>query len=109
MADKVAKGRQAKGDRIAYRKYPELRRYGEAHYGTYLNEQDVRAMIAAYEGGMTGDQIAKDHNVPRGTVYSILSGRNWKKVGGARRLRAIALSEQIGRMVPWAVNDEGVF
>lgn len=97
-ADMVAKGRQAKGDRSALRKYPELRRYGDAHPGTKITEATARAAIAAFDSGQTMKQIGVAFGIPKGTLGSIFSGRNWKRLGGARRkgrLRAIALADQL--------------
>lgn len=92
IADMVAKGRQASGDRATARRYPERVARGERH-GSHLHpesvlrgeqikqarlrETDVRAIRARIAGGDSQRLIAADYGVSRATIGLIATGRNW--------------------------------
>ena len=77
MADMVAKGRSATGERNAARKYLGSRR-GERNNFVRLTSEQVHAIRKRYAaGGVTHKQIAAEYGVSRPTVTAIMAGRNW--------------------------------
>lgn len=81
MADKVKKGRCARGESISKgMRYDQVCR-GEQHSGSKLTESDVVAIRSRYEtGGMQLWKIAAEFNVSRPMVARIIRRRNWKHV-----------------------------
>lgn len=53
---------------------------GSSHHGAKLNEESVRAIRKAHEGGMTMTNIAKMHGVAASAVHKIIHRRHWKHV-----------------------------
>lgn len=81
MADRDAKGRQAKGDRSGARMHPERVRRGEDHPRTRLTETDVRAIRAAYAaGGVSQKTIAGRYGITQGAVFQIVNRFTWRHV-----------------------------
>lgn len=83
IADKLERGRQAKGENSGYRKHPE--RYvgrptlrGEQHGCATFTEAEVIAIRAAHDGGETQVSIARRIGRPRRTVALIASRRTWR-------------------------------
>lgn len=63
-ADKVAKGRQQKGEQV---------------HSAKLTEQQVRGIRTRYaDGDVTQSQLALEHGISAGTVIGILKRRSWK-------------------------------
>ncbi len=55
--------------------------YGEAHHGTNLTDEDIRAIRNfAYGSELTRQQIADRFGIVRSTVNDIISGRTWTHV-----------------------------
>lgn len=65
MADKVAKGRQTKG---------------EANYNAKLTEGDVREIRALADSGVPNKHIAQQFKLDRSTVSHIRSRKRWAHV-----------------------------
>ncbi len=66
MRDKIAKGRGAKGERIAQSK---------------LAESEVREIRERYaKGGIDQYQLAKAYGVTQGCISRVLSGKDWRHV-----------------------------
>lgn len=82
MADRNGKGRQARGDRSAWRTRPERMPRGERSGNAKLTEAAVRAIRAEYTGrhGQLS-QLATRFGVSRTAIRFALSGRSWQHVG----------------------------
>lgn len=65
MNDKVAKGRQAKGDSSGLSK---------------LLERDIATVIEMYNGGMLQREIGENFGVSQAVVSSVIRGHTWKHV-----------------------------
>jgi len=66
QADKVAKGRQAKGERIA---------------GSRLTEREVADIRASYDQGTsTQRELARRHGVSVGTINYVVNRKGWNHV-----------------------------
>lgn len=78
MADRSAKGRQAKGDRQGARLHPETVVRGEAHHSAKLSEADVLAIRARSLSGETMLKLSKEYRVDHATVRRIVTGHTWK-------------------------------
>ena len=86
-ADRNAKGRQAKGDRTGARLYPEKytfqgvpRAKGEANGSAKLTEAKVRTIRQSYTEGISSYILARQYNVARHTISSIINRKTWKHV-----------------------------
>lgn len=92
-ADKIAKGRQASGDRSGsrlhpdrvprgeahpFRRRPEIVPRGEAHPHARLTETDVLTIRAAVEGGARRDETARRYGVSTQTVADAVARRTWR-------------------------------
>lgn len=92
MADKVAKGRQAKGDNTAWRLYPERcprgprppgsKSYGgkpgEANNGARLTEAQVIFLRADHaRGDISTASLAKKYGIDKSTVLRIVRRQTW--------------------------------
>lgn len=78
MADRSAKGRQARGDRQGARLHPETVVRGEAHHSAKLSEADVLAIRARSSSGETMFKLSKEYRVGHATVHRIVTGHTWK-------------------------------
>lgn len=76
IADKVAKGRQARGPR----RHPEKCARGEGHGRAKLTEADVRRMIELRAGGLGFQSIADLFGVVKSTAIAAIKGRHWSHV-----------------------------
>lgn len=65
MADKVLKGRQAKGERVA---------------GSKLNDVAVASMRARYRQGVRQSVLAEEFGISQGQVSRIVNARLWAHV-----------------------------
>jgi hypothetical protein len=79
MADRNAKGRQAKGEKNARFKKGHLF-VGEKSPHVKLCEQEVVEILAKREVGLSYREIAKRYNVSLGAIQGIVQGRNWKHI-----------------------------
>ena len=81
MADMVAKGRQAKGDRNGSRLHPDRRARGERSAGAKLTEKSVREIRQMYVCQKFGaTRIAKMFGVSKSTVQKVIRGKAWAHV-----------------------------
>ncbi len=71
MADCVAKGRQAKGDEQAYRKYPECRPMGERNHFAKVTEQCISIIREEAKREIACGRAEKGRRLPRGLVARI--------------------------------------
>jgi hypothetical protein len=78
-ADAVARGRTARGDRNAARKYPGIRR-GARNSQAILNDDAVRAIRARYADGESRSVLAREYGVSKAAVHAVLQGRTWSHV-----------------------------
>lgn len=97
VADKVAKGRQARGDGSPSRLHPEHRPRGKDHFSqrtpeclargeeankSDLTEDDVRRIRAAYvprqNGGLAA--LAKQYSVAPSSIHEIVRRKTWAHV-----------------------------
>jgi hypothetical protein len=77
MADKVAKGRQAKGDTINWHLYPETVKRGESHHNAKLNKA---AVIDIKTSALTGAELAIKYNISRSAICAVRKGRMWSHI-----------------------------
>jgi hypothetical protein len=81
VADMVAKGRQAKGERNGMRLHPERRPRGERHGSAKVTAEQVRDLRARFAaGGITQTQLAREAGISRYALSLLLSGRTWAHV-----------------------------
>ena len=80
VADKVAKGRQARGDRSGARTSPDSRPRGERHPMAKLTVEQVRQIRKALELGATKRGLARTYGVNARTIDLISKGTNWRGV-----------------------------
>lgn len=92
-ADKVAKGREAKGENFrarlkrgdlhGMRLHPERRPRGERHGMALLTEEKVRSIRAQHAiGGVTYAELAAQFGVKHRTIEAVISRQTWKAVDG---------------------------
>lgn len=78
LADMLAKGRQASGDRNGMRMHPERRPRGEQQGNAKLAEQDVRDIRANYAlGGVRQQDLAERFRVSQITISRVVRGASW--------------------------------
>lgn len=81
IADKMVKGRQAKGDRIWTRSHPELIKRGEASPNSKLTEDDVRAIRTSYNLKEANQyELAARYGVSQRLVFNVIHRRTWKHI-----------------------------
>ena len=78
--DKVAKGRQASGDRNGSRLHPERLARGESIPWHRLTDDEVRAMRAEHAAGATTVAIGERHGVSQAPAWNVVNGKTWKHV-----------------------------
>ncbi len=81
MADKVAKGRQARGDRAGCRLKPDSVPRGVRHHAAKLSEQQVTEILQAYKGrrkGPTQEALARHYGVTRATIADAVKGTSYR-------------------------------
>ncbi len=74
VADKVAKGRQSKGD------HRKTIHRGSSHGNAKLDESDVLEIRRYYTAGFKGIYIAKQFNITGAAVSAIVKRKLWKHV-----------------------------
>ena len=88
MADKVAKGRQAKGATSGAHSKPDRRPRGELHGNAVLSDADVATIRRLYRGrdaGPTQDDLAVQFGVSRAAINDIVRART--RTQGAKPTR----------------------
>ena len=80
MADKTAKGRQAKGDGSGSRRHPEKRQRGESHWMAKLTEDDVREIRKRRADGELMLALAKAFGVSEMQISYIVRRKQWTHV-----------------------------
>ena len=84
MADKVGKGRQAKGISHGAYTHPESRRIGVANGRAKLTEKDVVEIRRRYarfgNGGETLKELAKEFHVSFVLIANIVKRKLWKNI-----------------------------
>jgi hypothetical protein len=81
IADKVAAGRQARGDRNGARLRPERLRRGEAATQSKLTEAQVVEIRSRYVPRKVGyERLAREYGVSMATVHEIVERRIWRHV-----------------------------
>jgi hypothetical protein len=95
MADRDAKGRQAKGDSVSMRLHPESKLWGdrnparihpeklargEKQGSAVLTESNVIAMRHKYAGGVRRSELASEFKCSWSAVDSVVSRRTWRHV-----------------------------
>lgn len=76
-ADMVAKGRQATGERHAWRSHPEAVPRGERNSHAVLTENKVRAIR---QSTLTDGQLASRHGVSASTIKKVRRRETWRHV-----------------------------
>lgn len=80
MADRDAKGRQAKGERNGARLHPEAMKRGGDNSNSKLHESDIPEIRRRRLAGEFLTVIAKDYGVSLSTIHLIGKGMTWKHV-----------------------------
>jgi hypothetical protein len=80
MADMVAKGRSAKGDRSPLRVNPHAVRRGAASNFSKLTEDDVRQIRRLHEQGVATAALAERFGVASHSVCRVVSRTTWSNV-----------------------------
>lgn len=120
IADMRAKGRDARGARSAFKKYPELY-YGDRHWArrrpelikrgeaavqSKLTEAQAQRIIDEAIDIPTCDALASEFCVAKQTVYDVWHRRTWKHLGGARKTRPVN-QKALERERLWAKLQRG--
>ena len=90
MADKVRKGRQAKGPRSGAMAKPDAalraKRRRSAHYNAKLTEKAVASIRARYAaGGVLMRELATERGVSVPTIHNAIHGKRWAHVPNSHR------------------------
>jgi len=81
QADKVAKGRQARGLKQGAHTHPESVHRGTTHRNAKLTEADVRDIRGRYaSGGTTMKALAREYRVSFSNIQLIIARGGWKHV-----------------------------
>lgn len=80
MADRSAKGRQAKGDTQGTHTCPETVLRGSEHYAAKLTEADVLVIRARYAAGATLKGLGAEYGVDHSTIRRAVIGKTWSHV-----------------------------
>lgn len=95
MMDKVAKGRQASGDKNGSRLHPDRMPRGEKHGCAKLTEEDVVAIIARYASGAASQvALSKEYGVTQANISSIVLGKSWTHVTYSKAHSAVSSQEE---------------
>jgi hypothetical protein len=79
-ADHVRPGYHPKGDRNGARVHPERMSRGERHHSAKLTEARVRAIRAAYAGGVCQAILSREYGVTPTCVYNIVHRKTWRHI-----------------------------
>jgi hypothetical protein len=80
LADMVAKGRSASGDRSGARRHPERLWRGSQIPQSKVTEADVPDIRARAAAGESQRSIGLSHGLTQGAVWSIVQRRTWRHV-----------------------------
>lgn len=80
LADRDAKGRQARGERHGLRVHPEARSRGAANGGARIDEPDVLVILGDLADGMNLCAISRRRGISRSQVRRIRDGQSWAHV-----------------------------
>jgi hypothetical protein len=82
VADKVAKGRQGKGEKMARvgRNNGAFGRTGEKNPMAKLRENQVLEILTQKEAGLSQCQIAKNYGMSQPAISNIIRKKTWKPV-----------------------------
>lgn len=80
IADMVAKGRNAKGDKHRSRKYPERLLRGEDSPSARLSEMDVKSIRARVAAGESQYSVAAAFGIKQPYVSLVVNRKRWKHV-----------------------------
>ncbi len=80
MADRDAKGRQAKGERNGLRADPSRARRGETHPYAKLDPVKVSCIRERAAAGESGYNLAAEYGVTQPTISSIVRRKTWHHV-----------------------------
>lgn len=78
VADRVARGRSATGERSGAHTKPSSVRRGSRHSQARLTEADVERIRVRLANGEVHREIARDYGVARTTVTAIRRAQNWR-------------------------------
>lgn len=78
LADMIAKGRSARGDRNGLRRHPERIARGEKCGASRLTSNQVIEIRQLGKSGKTPREISKVFQISEGNVRHILKGDSWK-------------------------------
>lgn len=78
--DKIAKGRDARGDRHGRRTRPERTARGSRVGGSKLTEVDVVRIRERLTAGASQRAVAREFGVDRRSIQFIAAGRTWQHV-----------------------------
>lgn len=84
VADMIAKGRNAIGDRNGSRLHPERVPRGETHALSKLSDSQVQEIRAAVAAGTSWATLAKRFSVVKGTIGHVVRGRSYRPFPQAR-------------------------
>jgi len=80
MADRDAKGRQAKSDRHGSHTHPERWPRGEAHVRSKVTTADVRLIRALRASGVPRVDVARRFGLTAASIYRICLRKTWAHV-----------------------------
>jgi hypothetical protein len=82
VADRVAKGRSATGDRNGMRRHPDRRSSGEANGNAKVTSEIVADLRRRHAAGERASALSREVGLHYATVRKIVTGRRWKEAGG---------------------------
>jgi len=88
IADRDAKGRQARGARSGPRMHPERMLRGEQNKNARLQEWQILCIRTLAASGVSQADIARAYGVRSGTISKIVNGKAWAHVPMIDRLKA---------------------
>lgn len=99
MDDCVAKGRQATGDRQAYRLYPEIRPYGERNHFAKLSDCDAMEVIILATLGVSLETIIRRFPLCPPAMMRVINGKTFAHLPRFLKFRRVRRS---GGLLPIA-------
>jgi hypothetical protein len=80
MADRQAKGRQARGDQQGSRKHPETVRRGVRNKNAILTDSQILKIRAKYEAGRTQKSLSAEYGTCQSNISLILRQEAWAHI-----------------------------
>ncbi len=94
IADRVQKGRSAKGKKAGLSLHPERAARGERNAAAKLTRAQVQEIRELYQVGKISQcQLARNYHVSQGQVWRIIQGWSWSEHGRSRRSSTQILGE----------------